>query len=158
MEKGRTFWKYWPCPFKICKPPDRDTQRTNSGKTVAEIIPYYYRYYNKIKIFCRGEKNEFLPDEKIPTQREWRKYLNQGQKTNPILQGFKYLEYLEEFPNLTYKDVATEFNISKARVSQMIALIKKLPRKIVDFLAQWLPNKLIGNLSPIGVVKKWVRS
>ncbi|MGA1867721.1 MAG: hypothetical protein ACMUJM_04150 [bacterium] len=50
------------------------------------------------------------------------------------MEGFKYLEYLKEIPGSTYKDIGKEFNISKARVSQMIALITRLPEEIIDFL------------------------
>ena len=50
------------------------------------------------------------------------------------MEANKYLEYLETHPALTYQDVAKKFGISKARVSQMIALVKKLPRAIIDCL------------------------
>ena len=53
---------------------------------------------------------------------------------NPILEAYNYIEYLESHPNITYQNVAEKFNISKARVSQMIALVKKLPQEIIDYL------------------------
>ena len=109
--------------------PDHATQRTNSDKSVAETIPCFYRFNNKMKALCRGEKADSIPKDKIMTQREWNSYLNQAENKNPILEGFRYLECLEESPGSTYKNVASKFNISKARVSQMIALVTKLHRK-----------------------------
>ena len=44
------------------------------------------------------------------------------------------LTYLEKIPGSSYKDVAKEFNISKARVCQMIALVTKLPEEIIERL------------------------
>ncbi len=71
---------------------------------------------------------------KILTQRERRSHFNQAKRKNPILEANKYLEYLETHPALTYQDVAKKLGISKARVSQMIALVKKLPQEIIDYL------------------------
>ncbi|MGA1867707.1 MAG: MarR family transcriptional regulator [bacterium] len=34
----------------------------------------------------------------------------------------RYLEYLDKVPHSTYRDIEDEFNITKARVSQMIAI------------------------------------
>ncbi len=49
------------------------------------------------------------------------------------MEGYKYLEYLESNSDLTYRDAAENFNVTKARVCQMIALAKKLPKEITDF-------------------------
>ncbi|MFC1838419.1 hypothetical protein ACFL1N_02480 [Thermodesulfobacteriota bacterium] len=51
---------------------------------------------------------------------------------NPIFEGQRYLEYWDSNPDFKYKDVADEFGVSKARVSQMVAIVKKLPEKIID--------------------------
>jgi hypothetical protein len=40
----------------------------------------------------------------------------------------------------TYQDLANRYNISKARVCQMVALIKKLPQEIIDFLSDSSKN------------------
>ena len=113
--------------------PDRNTQRTKTCKTVTEIIPYYYRYIMKKKALFLGEKPSFIPADRIMTQKEWQSHLNRKKRKNPILDGYKYLEYLESHPGLTYSDVAEKFKISKARVSQMIALVKRLPMEVVDY-------------------------
>jgi hypothetical protein len=41
---------------------------------------------------------------------------------------------LESNPNATYKDLSDSFDITKARVCQMIALCKRLPIEITNFL------------------------
>jgi hypothetical protein len=120
--------------FRIEWLPDGNTQRTKTAKTVTELITCYYRYKKKNRILCKGEKPDFIPANKIYTQKEWRSHIRQSKRKNPILEGYKYLQYLENTPNSTYRDVAEKFNISKARVSQMIALVIKLPQEIIDYL------------------------
>ncbi|MBU4000547.1 recombinase family protein [Patescibacteria group bacterium] len=112
--------------------PDCATQRTKTVKTITELIACHYRYNNKKKILCEGEKPDFMPANKIFTQKQWLSHFNQSKKKNPILEAYTYIGYLESHPNLTYQDVAEKFNISKARVSQIIALVKKLPQEIID--------------------------
>ena len=124
----------WSAPERVEWLPDANSQRTKIGQTVTELIPCYYRYNQKKRILYRGEKPHFIPVNKIFTQKEWRSHLSRTKKKNPILEGYKYLNYLEEFPDSTYRDVAEKFNISRARVSQMIALVKKLPQEITDYL------------------------
>ena len=46
----------------------------------------------------------------------------------------EFLEYLNDNPGSTYNDIANEFGMSKARVCQMVALVKKLPIEITDYL------------------------
>ncbi|MGA1867730.1 MAG: hypothetical protein ACMUJM_04195 [bacterium] len=101
---------------------------------MVEIIPCFYRYYNKIKIICKEKKEISIPNDKIITQRDYNSYLSKANKKNPIMEGYKYLEYLDKVPHPTYGDIAEEFNISKARVSQMIALVTRLPKEITGFI------------------------
>ena len=54
--------------------------------------------------------------------------------TNPILTGFEFVEYLNKNPNATYGDLSVDAGITKARVCQMIALCKRLPPEITDYL------------------------
>jgi len=42
--------------------PNRNTQRTNTHKTISELIPCYYRYYINAKTLLKGEKPSFLPE------------------------------------------------------------------------------------------------
>ena len=46
-----------------------------------------------------------------------------------------YLACLKSIPNGTYGDVAESFDVTKARVCQMLALLKKLPPEITDAIA-----------------------
>ena len=46
----------------------------------------------------------------------------------------EFVEYLNKNPNATYYDLSVDAGITKARVCQMIALYKRLPADITDFL------------------------
>ena len=46
----------------------------------------------------------------------------------------EFVEYLNKNPNATYDDLSVDAGITKARVCQMIALYKRLPADITDFL------------------------
>jgi hypothetical protein len=54
--------------------------------------------------------------------------------TNPVRTGFEFVEYLSKNPNATYDDLSFDTGITKARVCQMIALCKRLPPEITDYL------------------------
>jgi hypothetical protein len=54
--------------------------------------------------------------------------------SNPVRTGFQFVEYLNDNPNATYDDLAAEAGVTKARVCQMIAICKRLPTKITEFL------------------------
>ncbi len=54
--------------------------------------------------------------------------------TNPVRIGFEFVEYLNDNPNATYDDLSVDAGITKARVCQMIALCKRLPSEITDYL------------------------
>ncbi len=61
--------------------------------------------------------------------------MQQGKKwANPILLSMQFVEYLERNPGSTYDDLGDKFQISKARVCQIIALVKKLPGEIMNYL------------------------
>jgi hypothetical protein len=53
---------------------------------------------------------------------------------NPVRTGFEFVEYLNKNPNTNYDDLSVDAGITKARVCQMIALYKRLPADITDFL------------------------
>ena len=53
---------------------------------------------------------------------------------NPVRTGLEFVEYLNKNPNATYDDLSVDAGITKARVCQMIALYKRLPADITDFL------------------------
>lgn len=93
----------------------------------------FYRYIKKQKLLFASEKPSNFPLNKTITEREWQSVLNKTSRKNPVIEGQKYFEYLDSNPDFKYQDVANEFGVSKARVSQMIALIRKLPQEIIDY-------------------------
>ena len=93
----------------------------------------YYRYFNKNKALCRGKKTDIIDSKKPITQREWKSASKKNRRKNPIKEGEKYLDCLNSNPDFNYRDVAEKFRVSKTRVSQMIALVRKLPKEILDY-------------------------
>ena len=55
--------------------------------------------------------------------------------TYPVRTGFEFVEYLDKNPNATYDDLSLDAGITKARVCQMIALCKRLPPEITDWVS-----------------------
>ena len=113
--------------------PNRDTQLTNHIKTVSEVIPCYYRYIKKQKRLFAGKKPSGFSKNTAITERDWQSTLSKNNRENPIKEGQKYLDYLNSSPDYKYRDGASFFGVSVGRVSQMIALIKKLPQEILDY-------------------------
>jgi len=68
--------------------------------------------------------------------------LRQRDYTNPIDTGSRFAQYLKDHPESTYDDITTIFGVSKARVCQMIALCKRLPAQITDYLLNAEPKIL----------------
>jgi HD-like signal output (HDOD) protein len=53
---------------------------------------------------------------------------------NPIKLGFQFVQYLKEHPDSTYDELEGMSGVSKARICQMVALHKRLPAPITDYL------------------------
>ena len=112
--------------------PGSSTRRT---KSCAEVILCYYTYNNKKKVLRIGHKPAYFPVDKAITQKDWKRSFHKGQEpTNAVLTGFRFVEYLKDNPDATYDDLAADAGITKARVCQMIALCKRLPTEITEFL------------------------
>ena len=112
--------------------PDSSIQRTRS---VTEIIRCYYKYNNKKKVLQKGQKPASFPSNKVITQKDLKRSLRQEREpSNPVRTGFQFVEYLNDNPNTTYDELSADIGITKARVCQMIALCKRLPSEITDFL------------------------
>ena len=112
--------------------PRSSTQRT---KSVSEIIPCYYIYNHKKQALSKGQKPANFPANKAITQKDWKRSLRQKRKlTNPVRTGFEFVEYLNKNPVSTYDDLSVDAEITKARVCQMIALCKRLPPEITEYL------------------------
>ena len=92
-------------------------------------------YNNRKKVLKKGQKPASFPADKAITQRDWIRSLRQEQEpTNAVLTGFRFVEFLNDNPQATYDDLAADTAITKARVCQMIALCKRLPSEIIDYL------------------------
>lgn len=92
-------------------------------------------YSNRKRLLQKGLKPATFPADKTITQRDWTRSLRQEQEpTNAVLTGFQFVEYLSENPNITYDVLAAEAGVTQARVCQMIALCKRLPAEITDYL------------------------
>jgi hypothetical protein len=113
--------------------PGSSTQLKNVVKTVTEVIPCYFRYFKKKKRLFEGKKPSNFPLNKAITERNWQSASRKRSWKNPIQEGQKYYDYLNSNPDFKYQDVADRFGVSKGRVSQMIALIKKLPQEILNY-------------------------
>ena len=113
--------------------PSTSTQPKSCVKTVAEIIPCYFKYFNNQKRLFTGKKSSNFPLNKAITERAWKSAQKKSSWKKPIKEGQKYLACLNSDPKFRYQNVADEFGVSKARVSQMIALIRKLPKEILDY-------------------------
>ena len=102
---------------------------------MAELIPFYYRYNNRKKVLQRGQKSALFSANNAITQKNWQRSLPQERgPSNPVRAGFRFVEYLNDNPNATYDDLAADAGVTKARVCQMIALCKRLPTEITEFL------------------------
>ena len=92
-------------------------------------------YNNRKKVLKKGLKPAYFPTDKVITKRDWTRSLRQEQEpSNAVLTGLRFVEYLNDNPNTTYDVLATEAGVSKAWVCQMIALWKRLPSEITDYL------------------------
>jgi len=67
--------------------------------------------------------------------------------TNPVRTGFEFVEYLNKNPNATFDDLSLDAGITKARVCQMIALYKRLPAEITDFLMKVDESKILKHFT-----------
>ncbi len=66
---------------------------------------------------------------------------------NPVRIGFEFVEYLSKNPSATYDDLSVDAGITKARVCQMIALYKRLPAEITDFLMNVDESKILKHFT-----------
>ncbi len=112
--------------------PRSSTQRT---KSVSEIIPCYYIYNHKKQVLSKGQKSAIFPANKAITQKDWKRSIRQKRiLKNLFWIGFEFVEYLSKNPNATYDDLSLDGGITKARVCQMIALCKRLPPEITEYI------------------------
>jgi hypothetical protein len=98
----------------------------------AHLCGLYVAYRSDITyiFICK-----YITDVPLSPQKDWKRSLRQKRKlTNPVRTGFEFVEYLNKNPVATYDDLSVDAGITKARVCQMIALCKRLPPEITDYL------------------------
>jgi hypothetical protein len=92
-------------------------------------------YNNRKKVLKKGRKAAIFPTDKAITQKDWTRFLRQEPElTNAVQTGVRFVEYLNQNPNATYDELAADAGLTRARVCQMIALCRRLPTEITDFL------------------------
>ena len=89
-----------------------------------------------------AEKPDWLPAGEIPTQRDWEQRARWNKKPNAIEEARRYLACLEDMPDGNHADVADAFGVSRARVRQMLGLLKTLPPEITDAVAGAADDRL----------------
>lgn len=145
--------------------PNRNTQRTNN-KTISELISFYFQYLNHFKVFCKGQKPDFIPVNKILAKRDRQSYRRKENWKKPITEAQAYSDYLNSHPDFSGQNAAEKFNVSRARISQMISLLTKLPDEIINCLKNenGLENSFLcteRKLRPLTIMKtdeeKWRR-
>ena len=79
-----------------------------------------------------GSKPGFF-GKKIPTRRDEQKYQSLQKVKNPIHEARRYQQIYELTSVQTYAQVAQHFGVSRARVCQMLNLLR-LPDEILDYV------------------------
>jgi hypothetical protein len=99
-------------------------------------------------LLAKGEKPaQFAPNKAI-TQKDWQQSLRpEGEYSSPIKIGFQYVQYLKDHPDSTYDDLSVISGVSKARVCQMVALYKRLPARITDYLMNTDEPKILKHFT-----------
>lgn len=142
--------------------PSRNTQRTKIVNTAIDTTPYFTRCYAKSQKFYLGKKPEPLRHIASPTQRDWQTYLNGCARRNPILEAYKYLDYLNLPTVKTFSQVAEHFGVSRQRVCQYLGLVTRLPKDFIEWLSGIDSPRLLKyfterRLRPLVVIKDKAR-
>lgn len=82
-----------------------------------------------VPVFKRKEKGYALSINK-PLPARPRPELHQ--RENMVKKALEFYEYLKEDPSRTYRHVSKHFGVSRARVSQLITLLKYLPSELIE--------------------------
>jgi hypothetical protein len=101
---------------------------------IESLLEQIY-WIQKNKRLVKGLKPaQFAPNRAV-TQKQWEHSLRpEKEDPNPIKLGFQFVQYLKEHPNSTYDELAAMSGVSKARICQIVALHKRLPAPITDYL------------------------
>ena len=99
-------------------------------------------------MFVRGEKPAAFPANKAITKRDWKHSLRSKKEyPNPIKIGSQFVQYLKDYPDSTYDDLSEMFDVSKARVCQMVALYNRLPSQITKYLMNIVEPEILKHFT-----------
>ena len=56
-------------------------------------------------------------------------------RKNILAEAVRFNKFHEENPGLTYEAIGRHFGVTRARVSQLISLVERLPKNFIDQLA-----------------------
>lgn len=110
------------------------------------ILEMKARYQKKNFVFNDGNSlyetfslpdlKKQIPPNPVKSKKTKRPIRKTKKISNPVRDGFLYIQFLEENPHATYADLASAKGITKARISQMIAVCRRLPKEITEFLIE----------------------
>lgn len=86
--------------------------------------------------FSLPDLKKQIPPNPVKSKKTKRPIRKTKKISNPVRDGFLYIQFLEENPHATYADLASAKGITKARISQMIAVCRRLPKEITEFLIE----------------------
>ncbi len=112
----------------------RYTGRIKNELTVSEIIAIFYERTVQGMRLKRGYKPGCLPQNKTLSKRKLRSFQFKQEKQNPIIEVKRFKKFTEDHPSMPYWYICEMFGMSKARLSQLISLVTKLPSEITDFI------------------------
>lgn len=124
--------------------PTQSTQRTNT-KVITEEIPYHYKWHNKTKTLFHEPKPDFIPKNKIITQKEQRHHDFVESYENPIEKAMEYKQKMKD-ENLTQSALAEKLGVSRVRISQYLSLLK-LPNDKIQYVLNNGKEKMITERS-----------
>lgn len=64
-------------------------------------------------------------------------------RKNIVAEAVRFHKFHEENPSLTYEAVGRHFGVTRARVSQLLGLVERLPKDFIDQLAHSTDQKLV---------------
>ena len=121
----------------------RDPKRSKAELKVSEIIAIYTVRDRRGVKFQRGDKLDYLPQNTIFSDRNLRSIIYKRNKANPIKEAKRFKTFIDARKKPPYDYIAFTFGVSKARISQMLSLLKNLPPEIISFIEnQSNPNFL----------------
>lgn len=114
--------------------PGLDAKRNAPALFLTAVTPFYGTYSSKSHAYRLGEKPRKFARSRRLTKRQLLQLDKSDQPANAMRQALRYQACLDAEPTRTRAEVALMFDVSRARVTQHLNLLK-LPSRIVDYLA-----------------------